>query len=421
MMKGKQAGIAKAAPAEPRYHRRGEAQMSATELKKKVSLAVDEMRDELVSISLSIHKNPELAFNERKAAAWLSGFLEKQGFSVKRNVAGMETDFYASFVSGQGGPAIAILGEYDALPEVGHACGHNIIGTSAVGAGAALKKALEGSGIPGCVLVLGTPAEEGGGGKVFMVDKGIFKDVDAALMVHPTSGATRIGGRSTATHSFLFDYYGKAAHAASAPAEGVNALDAANIFFHAVACLRQHVPEDVRMHGIITKGGDAVNIIPEHTQVRYLLRSYSMKTIARIAEKVKGCARAGAVATGCRLEIEEKDGYKARIPNKVLSRLFIENMRSFGEEVLDEITDGKGSTDFGDVSLAVPSCNGYVSIAPENVAGHSREFCAASASEKGMQALILSAKSLAATALDLILDPAALTKAKEEFLAKKNA
>jgi len=396
------------------------APMDLTELKNRVSQAVDQMRDELVSICLDIHKNPELAFNEKKAAGWLSGFMERQGFKVSRNVAGMETDFAAEYQSGEGGPTIAILGEYDALPEVGHACGHNIIGTSAVGAGAALKKALEGSGVNAKVLVLGTPAEEGGGGKVLMVDRGIFRDVDAALMVHPTSGKTRIGGRSTATHSFLFDYHGKPAHAAGSPTEGVNALDAANIFFHAVACLRQHVPDDVRMHGIITKGGDAVNIIPEHTQIRYLLRSYSMRTIRRYAERVKDCARAGAVATGCTLDIQEKDGYKARIPNYTISKFFIANMRAFGEEVLDEITDGFGSTDFGDVSLAVPACNAYVAIAPEGVAGHSREFCEASASDRGMNALILSAKSLAATALDLIMDPNALAQAKAEFEAKKD-
>lgn len=395
--------------------------MNLSDLKAKVSQVVDEMRDELVSLSLEIHRNPELAFNEKKAAAWLSGFLERKGLDVKRNIAGMETDFSGTFVSGQGGPAIAILGEYDALPEVGHACGHNIIGTSAVGAGAALKKVLEGTGIPARILVLGTPAEEGGGGKVFMVDEGVFKDVDVALMIHPTSGMTKIGGRSTATHGFFFDWHGKPAHAAASPTEGVNALDAANIFFHAVACLRQHVPEDVRMHGIITKGGDAANIIPEHTQVRYILRSYSMKTIARIAEKVKDCARAGAVATGCTLEIQEKDGYKVRIPNKVLSRLFVDNMRICGEEVLDEISDSKGSTDFGDVSCAVPACNAYVSIAPEGVAGHSREFCQASASERGMAVLIISAKSLAYTALDLIVDPSLVAKAREEFLAKRDA
>ncbi len=394
--------------------------MDLAEIKNRASSAVDGMRDELVALCLDIHRNPELAFNEKKAAAWLSGFMEKQGFKVGRNVAGMETDFAASFQSGTGGPTIAILGEYDALPEVGHACGHNIIGTSAVGAGAALKKVLEGSGVNAKVVILGTPAEEGGGGKVIMVDHGIFRDVDAALMVHPTSGKSRIGGRSTATHSFIFDYHGKPAHAAGSPTEGVNALDAANIFFHAVACLRQHVPDDVRMHGIISQGGDAVNIIPEHTQVRYLLRSYSLRTIRKYEEKVRDCARAGAVATGCKLDIQERDGYKARIPNEIISKLFVANMRAFGEDVLDEITDSFGSTDFGDVSLVAPACNAYVSIAPEGVAGHSREFCQASASERGMEALLMSAKSLAATALDLIVDADALAKAKEEFVAKRD-
>ena len=390
--------------------------MDLTELKRNASSAIDEVRDELVRLARDIHENPELAFEEYKASNWLCSFLEKEGFLVKRKVAGMDTDFLASFSAKEGGPTIAVLAEYDALPGVGHACGHNIIGTSAAGAGVGVKKALEMSGIPGRVLVLGTPAEEGGGGKVLMVKAGIFKDVDAALMMHPTSGTSRIGGRSLATHSFQFDYYGKAAHAAGSPTEGINALDAVNIFFHAVACLRQHVPEDVRMHGMVTKGGDAVNIIPDHTQVRYLVRSYSQKTLEKVCERVKDCARAGALATGCKLEIQEADGYKARVPNKVLSDLFRANLAMLGEEVMDDIVDGKGSTDFGDVSREVPACNAYIKIAPEGVAGHSVEFREASISERAEEALILSAKAMAFTALDLMADSSLLLKAKEEFL-----
>lgn len=394
--------------------------MNASDLKSRASKTVDGLRDELISMSLEIHKNPELAFKEFKAASLLSSFLEKQGFLVERNVAGMETDFCASYTSGEGGPTVAILAEYDALPEVGHACGHNIIGTSAAGAGVALKRALEALGIPATVLVLGTPAEEGGGGKVFMVDRGIFKDVDAALMVHPTSGLSRIGGRSLATHSFVIDYYGKPAHAAGSPTEGINALDAVNIFFHAVACLRQHVPDDVRMHGMVTKGGDAVNIIPEHTQVHYLARSFSMKTLAKVVDRIRDCAQAGAVATGCRLAIEDKDGYKARVPNLAISSAFLENLRALGEEVTDEIAPSGGSTDFGDVSLAVPACNAYIGIAPKGVAGHSREFCEASASPKGNESLIVSAKSLAHTAIDLITDKSLRDRAREEFMKARH-
>ncbi|QUL99136.1 MAG: M20 family metallopeptidase [Candidatus Fermentithermobacillus carboniphilus] len=390
--------------------------MDLGELKKSASSAIDGVREELVRLAKDIHENPELAFEEYKASNWLCSFLEKEGFLVKRKVAGMDTDFLASFSVKEGGPTIAVLAEYDALPGVGHACGHNIIGTSAAGAGVGVKKALEMSGIPGRVLVLGTPAEEGGGGKVLMVKAGIFKDVDAALMMHPTSGTSRIGGRSLATHSFQFDYYGKAAHAAGSPTEGINALDAVNIFFHAVACLRQHVPEDVRMHGMVTKGGDAVNIIPDHTQVRYLVRSYSQKTLKKVCERVKDCARAGALATGCKLEIQEADGYKARVPNKVLSDLFRANLAMLGEEVMGDIVDGKGSTDFGDVSREVPACNAYIKIAPEGVAGHSVEFREASISERAEEALILSAKAMAFTALDLMADSSLLLKAKEEFL-----
>jgi len=389
--------------------------MDISQLKKEASCVVDQLKEELIKLSKDIHDNPELAFKEYKASRWLSSFLEKEGFSVKRNVAGMETDFLASFSAKDGGPTIAILAEYDALPAIGHACGHNIIGTCAAGAGVAVKKALEKAQIPGRVTVLGTPAEEGGGGKVLMVKAGIFKGVDAALMVHPTSGISRIGGRSLATHSFQIDYYGRPAHAAGSPTEGINALDAVNIFFHAVACLRQHIPDDVRMHGMITKGGDAVNIIPDHTQIRYLARSYSQKTLEKVCERIRDCARAGAVATKCKVEIQESDGYKARIPNTVLANLFRENLKSLGEEVMEGIVDGKGSTDFGDVSREVPACNAYVSIAPEGVAGHSREFCEAAISSRAEEALILSAKSMAFTALDLISDPSILEKAKEEF------
>jgi len=389
------------------------------DLKKKASLEADALKERLVEISTNIHRNPELAFQEHKAAGWLSSFLEEEGFAVERKVAGMDTSFAASYSKGAGGPAIAFLAEYDALPEIGHACGHNIIGASAVGAGAVLKKVMEESSLTGTVLVLGTPAEEGGGGKVFMVKAGVFKNVDAALMIHPTSGTSRIGGRSLATRSFIIDYFGKPAHAAGSPQEGINALDAANIFFHAVACLRQHVPEDARMHGIITKGGDAVNIIPEHTQIRYLARSYSQKTLEKLAERIKDCASAGAIATRCRMEIQEYQGYRARIPNNVLSDLFRRNLRHLGEEVLDGSIDGKGSTDFGDVSREVPACNAYVSIAPEGVAGHSREFAEASLSEKGHLALILSVKAMAFTGIDLLTNPTILKEAREELLRKR--
>jgi len=395
--------------------------VSVEELKKRAGDAVDSLSQTLRKISEDIHRNPELAFREYKAANWLASFLEGEGFKVQRSAAGMETAFIAEYVSAEGGPTVAILAEYDALPGVGHACGHNIIGTSAAGAGAALKRALSGTRLPGRVLVLGTPAEEGGGGKALMVKAGVFKDVDAALMVHPTSGLSRIGGRSLATHSFQFDYYGKPAHAAGSPTEGINALDAVNIFFHAVACLRQHVPEDVRMHGMITMGGDAVNIIPEHTQVRYLARSYSLKTLASVVERVKQCAKAGALATGCRLEIQEREGYLARIPNLAISEAFIANLRALGEEVLPGVVDSKGSTDFGDVSREVPACNAYIRIAPEGVAGHSREFCEAAGSAEGAAALYLSAKSMAFTAIDLLTAPELLARAKEEFLKGRDS
>ena len=190
---------------------------SVEELKRKAVDAVDFLSERLRKVSEDIHKNPELAFKEYKAANWLASFLEEEGFKVQRNAAGMETAFIAEYISGEGGPTISILAEYDALPGVGHACGHNIIGTSAAGAGAALKRALSGTGLPGRVLVLGTPAEEGGGGKVLMVKAGVFKEVDASLMVHPTSGLSRIVGRSLSTHRSSLTTYGRPLTAAQSP------------------------------------------------------------------------------------------------------------------------------------------------------------------------------------------------------------
>jgi amidohydrolase len=383
------------------------------ELKSRIERFIDQISDELIELSMKIHDEPELGHQEFKAAAHLTQFLSRHGMCVNSGTAGMPTAFKATFAGGQTRPTIAFLGEYDALPEIGHACGHNIIGASAAGAGVALASL--GCDLSGSVWVLGTPAEETAGGKVPMTQQGVFADVSAVMMMHPTAGESRMGGSSTATHGFTIRYKGRPAHAAGAPQKGINALDAATIFLTSVGLLRQHVPEEVRMHGIITKGGDAANIIPELTEIRYLARAKSRGVLDGAVERVKACIQAGAIATGCEVEVQDRRGYEATKHNKVMARVLREAYERAGVVVNPEPRDGKGSTDLGNVSQVVPQACAYPAIAPDTVAGHSRELCEAAGSDAGHRALIASAKAMAWAAIDLMLDPATLESAWDEF------
>ncbi len=385
---------------------------------KRIDAAAEAMKDQLVRLSLQIHAHPEIAFQERQSAAWLCELLAGAGFAVQKPVAGLETAFRADWLgrgaradadgaSGAGAPVrrvptVAILAEYDALPEVGHACGHNIIGVAAAGAGIALKQAVP--DLVGRVVVMGTPAEEGGGGKIDMVNAGLFDDVDAAIMVHPTSGESKIGSTSLATHSIVFNFHGRPAHAAATPHLGINALDAVVQTYVNVSMLRQQMTPDARVHCLITKGGSVINIVPEEAEIRYLLRASTKENLATLVAKVKECAEAAARATGATLKMEEQVGYGARKLNVPLGNAFKAQLRRAGLEVADEPSPSGGSTDFGDVSQKVPAANAYVSIAPKGVAGHSREFAAAAASDAGMAALMVSVKAMAATALAALTD-----------------
>jgi amidohydrolase len=385
-------------------------------LKERAGAYVDSIKDELIALSLRIHEKPETSFQEFSAQQNLTAFLTKHGLAVENGTAGMATAFKAAFTGHKEKPLIAFLGEYDALPQLGHACGHNIIGSAAAGAGAALASL--GKDLPGAIWVLGTPAEEGGGGKIPMVEQGLFKDVAAVMMMHPTTGESLMGGTSTATYSFMIEYKGKPAHAAGSPHQGINALDAASIFLHAVALVRQHVPEEVRMHGLITRCGEAVNIIPEFSEVRYLMRANSRQVLDTVVEKVRACIQAGAIATGCSVTISEKRGYDATLPNATITNVLRENYGAAGIPMKQLPRTGKGSTDLGNVSQVVPQACGYPAIAPATVAGHSREMCAASASPEGHKVLIASAKALAWAAIDLMDNPATLDSAWAEFREK---
>jgi amidohydrolase len=269
-------------------------------VKDDISQAVDRLADELEALSVKIHDHPELAYQEVKACAWLSEFLAKQGFKVEQGAGGVETAFRATIETGEG-PTIAILCEYDALPGIGHACGHNVIATSGAGAGAALA-AVRAQLPKGRIHVIGTPAEEGGGGKVKLIKAGLFKDVDAAMMIHGRCG-TQVWRPTLGIVKVKCEFFGKASHASSWPWSGVNALNAMIQLFVSLDQMRQQIKPDARIHAIITKGGDQANIIPEHTASEFYLRAPSKDYCKELLRRFEGCAQGAATATGCRVTV----------------------------------------------------------------------------------------------------------------------
>ena len=388
------------------------------ELKQRVMDAVDARREQLIEISETIHANPEIRFQEFESAALLSGVLEQSGFAVERGVAGLETAFVGTMPGAQAGPTVAILAEYDALPGLGHACGHNVIGTAALGAGLAMQAALP--DLAGRVLVVGCPAEEGGAGKAILVNAGVFEGVDAAIMFHP---ASRCLTRRLSLTSFKLDveYYGKPSHAGASPDKGVNALDAMIVLFSSMGLLRQQLRDDARVHGIITHGGDASNIIPQYTSARLGVRAIDTAYAREVLEKVRGCAEAGAAATGARLEFKVQDVYyEGMMPSPVLADLMEANLAALGLTVsAPEAKQRMGSTDMGNVSQVVPGLHPYIPIADVGTAGHTAAFAEASKSPLAHKGLIQAAKALAMTAVDLLADPSRVDAAWAAFREQK--
>ncbi|MFC2056986.1 M20 family metallopeptidase [Chloroflexota bacterium] len=385
------------------------------ETKKLKTSAVNEIeacRNQLSELSLKIHSNPELGFQEIKAADWLTRYLEENGFFVERNVCQLPTAFKASY--GKGSPFIAILAEYDALPNFGHACGHNIIATCAIGAGVASKLAVDQFG--GSILVIGTPAEELYGGKIIMADKGAFNDIDVAMIVHPGTIDTA-ATQALACQTLDVEFFGKAAHAAARPEEGINALEAMLQSFTAINSLRQHIKSTARIHGIITDGGEAANIVPAHSAGNFIVRAMDNDYLDEIKEKVLNCCIGAAAATGNRLQYKWGDVRYAPMRNNLpLAQLFAQNMQSLGRNVsLSDPENTFGSTDMGNISQVVPSIHPFVAIAEKEILIHSPEFVLAAASERGTKGMLDAAKAMAMTVVDLLADSKTLDKVKEEF------
>jgi amidohydrolase len=362
--------------------------------------------------------HPEIGYEEFESVALLRETLEKHGIASQAGVAGLPTAFQADLGGKAARPRIAILGEYDALPEIGHGCGHNIIGTSAVGATIALKDAIP--DLPGSAVLFGTPCEEstaqGAGGKVPMVEQGLFDEVDAAIMMHPSRQNLMSISGSLAGRGFDMEFFGKSAHAAAAPHKGINALDAVIQTFNNVNALRQHLKPDVRIHGVITYGGGAVNVVPAYAACRFRVRSASDSYRDEVVDKVLRAAEAAAQATGATFKYNEyAHPYDVFVPNHSLNGVFRANLETLGVPMDDKPhEEGKGSTDFGRVSQRMPASCAALTIAGPEVWGHSVEFAEATTTETGRRTLLDAAKAMAMTVIDLIVDPASLDAAQAE-------
>lgn len=397
----------------------------ASEVKVRACAGVDAWSDRLWEVSASIHAHPELGYSEHHAVAQLGALFREAGLACETGIGGTPTAFRVRLTGRRPRPSVAILAEYDALPEVGHGCGHNLIAAAAAGAGLGLLAVA--ANLPGSAVVFGCPAEEStvddAGGKVRLVREGFFADQDASIMVHPGSEDIITRRGSLAACGYEFEFIGKSAHAAAMPHEGINALDGVIQTFNGINALRQHVQSDVRIHGIITYGGAAANIVPARAVCRFRVRAADRKYLAIVAEKVIQCARAGAMCSGSRLNVREvAPVYDDTVPNSVVGRAFLANLVELGRPMRTiPRRKGRGSTDFGNVSRAVPAVSAGLRITDDTVAIHSKDFADAAISDAGRRMVLDAAKGMAMTAIDLICDAELLDAARTEFNRRVNA
>ena len=378
---------------------------------------VDAMKDVLERLALAVHAEPELAWHEHRSVSKLVERLTAEGFTVTHPFCGLETSFKAVTDLGRPGPTITYMAEYDALPDIGHACGHNLICTAAVGAAVALVRAAQDAAVGGRVQVIGTPAEEGGGGKIVLLERGAFKGGDVAMMFHPGARTMPIRGALAASRLTTV-FRGKAAHASSNPHLGINALDACRLTFNAIDATRQHLRDETRIHGIITKGGSAPNVVPDHVEAMFIVRHKQMAYLLEVKEILMRCAKGAAMAVGATVEFEEGFTYSQRRNNHTLALRFGGYLQGLGEPVKDPpAVGGVGSSDFGNVSQEVPAIHSYIAIVPEGVSNHTPEFAAAAASPQGFRGMLLAAKAMAMTGYDVLTDPDFLDTVREEFHA----
>ena len=374
------------------------------------------LRKEVWELARQIGEHPELGYQEFFATEVLSRFLQKHGFKVSCGIAGMETAFEAVFSFQQPGPRIAFMAEYDALPGLGHGCGHNLIGAASAGAAAILSKSLE---LAGEILVIGSPAEETSGAKVTLVENGIFESVDIAIMFHPGSQNVPIVS-SLALDALEFTFHGRAAHSVAASSFGINALDAVINFFVGINALKKQLDRDMKINGIITEGGTVPNIIPERAVARLYIRASKRKNLDQLREQVIRCAEGAASMVSATMTYRKFEfSYDEMRTNLALADCFTRNLRELGVRDISLPQTAMGSVDMGNVSWAVPAIHPYLMLGSGTEVPHTRDFAQAALSQKGEKLVMLAMQSLAFTASDVLLDPKLLQKIKQEFSMNK--
>lgn len=373
------------------------------DVKQVVDEQIAKLNDRIHKVNKTIHQNPELAYQEFKAHDTLCDFLEECGFKVTRHAYGLETAFEALY--GQGGRLININCEYDALP-LGHACGHNLISTAGITAFLALTHVLKQTGTPGRVQILGTPAEEHGGGKIKLIEAGAYKGVDASFMAHAIgeqTGTNAANMKGSACGHLSFTFKGKPAHAGANPWDGINALDAFVAFYNNVSLLRQQCTPDARMHGCLIEGPKVPNIIPEHAKVNFNVRANNISKLHKLIDRVIKCAEAASLATGCKLEVDNPTPYYDMITSDKLDDQYLSNLKKYGLDGVRHMETG-GSTDQGNVSYEVPNIHAMFLIPGSNGNPHQEAFVADAGTEAGHKAAVTVGKSLALTAYDVLTD-----------------
>ncbi len=387
-------------------------------LYEKINETIESNVDTYMDMVKSMYNHPELGFQEFDTQKLLVAYLEKAGYNVTSSIS-CPTDFVAEYKTNKEGPVIAFMCEYDALPEVGHGCGHNLIAGIGIAAGDALKSVIDDLG--GTVRVMGTPGEENFGGKVKMVEHGLFDDVDVALMVHPGT-RNGLGGKSNAINPVKFEFFGKNAHGCS-PQEGKSALDAAIMTYVQINLMRQFVEPNTFIHGIVRDGGNAANVIPAYASLEYYFRAPTMKYALELTEMSKKCAVVACIAAGTTFTTSIYEcPYEDTLVNYTLADMLKEKYELLGLDDIEPVNEvGAGSTDVGSVSYKCPTIQGGIKIAGKEVAGHSKEMACATISEEGKLGLMNAAKGIAYVACDLLTNKEMLQKVKEEFNKAKNA
>ena len=383
-------------------------------MKEKVLELINKLAPELNELSLQIYNHPELGNEEYNSCKLHTDILRKYGFTVYDNFSGVATGYKAIYKSPKDGITVAYMAEYDALPDIGHGCGHNLLGTTSTGAGIVLKQIIDEIG--GTVIVFGTPAEETSGAKITYVENHEFDDVDIALIAHPASEYTK-SGKSLALEPIQFEFYGKTAHAAAAPEKGVNALDAAISTFNSVNALREHMRSDSRVHGVIINGGKAANVVPDYSKSQFYVRSTTKSYNQELLERVKNCARGAALATGTELKITKFEfSYDNMVTNETLSNVFNQQIFDIANIKMNESREGMGSIDAGQVSQVCPTIHPYFDITNDkNVIGHTREMAKSTLTDYAKEQMKNTIAALVMTSVEVITEPKLYEKIKFEF------